>query len=171
MGMTTPFALRPATPADVETIVALIRELADYEKLAHAVQITPAQLHRALFGDPVYARVVLGCVGDTVVGFALFFSTFSTFLGQPGLYLEDLYVQPAYRGQGLGKQLLNHLATQARQQGFGRVEWSVLNWNQPAIEFYRRMGAVPMDEWTVYRLTGDALYPPSVAGQDSSGII
>ena len=147
----------PATPADVPLILALIRELADYEKLSDAVVATEAMIDRGLFGDPPYAEAVVARVGDEPVGFALYFHTFSTFLAQPGLYLEDLYVSPAHRGKGYGRRLLAHLARIAVERDCGRFEWSVLDWNELAIRSYRRAGAVPMDEWTVWRLTGDSL--------------
>ncbi len=147
----------PATPADIPLILALIRELADYEKLSDAVVATEAVLDRALFRDPPYAEAVVARMDGEPVGFALYFHTFSTFLAQPGLYLEDLYVRPAYRGKGYGRRLLAHLARIAVERDCGRFEWSVLDWNELAIRSYRRAGAVPMDEWTVWRLTGEPL--------------
>lgn len=151
------FTLRAAAPADVPAIVGLIAELADYEKLTHLLQVTSASLEPQLFGARPAAECVVAEVGGTVVAFALFFPNFSTFLGKPGLYLEDLYVQPAHRGSGLGKALLQHLAALAVQRGCGRFEWSVLDWNTSAIGFYERMGATVMPEWRICRLTGDAL--------------
>ena len=149
--------LRPATPADLPAIVGLITELADFEKLTHLVVVTPESLHPHLFGARPVAEAVVGEVDGSVVAFALFFTNFSTFLGQPGLYLEDLYVQPAHRGTGLGKALLSHLGALAVQRGCGRFEWSVLDWNQRAIDFYEKMGATVMPEWRICRVTGDAL--------------
>ena len=149
--------LRPATPADLPAIVGLITELADFEKLTHLVVVTPESLHPHLFGPRPVAEAVVGEVDGSVVAFALFFTNFSTFLGQPGLYLEDLYVQPAHRGTGLGKALLTHLGALAVARGCGRFEWSVLDWNQPAIDFYERMGATVMKDWHICRVTGDAL--------------
>ncbi|MBC7938293.1 MAG: GNAT family N-acetyltransferase [Chitinophagaceae bacterium] len=157
---TSPLAsprLRPAAPADVLAIVGLIRELAEFEKLAHLVVVTPESLLPQLFGPRPAAEAVVGEVDGELVAFALFFTNFSTFLGRPGLYLEDLYVQPAYRGTGLGKALLQHLGSLAVQRGCGRFEWSVLDWNHDAIDFYRRMGAVVMPDWRICRITGDAL--------------
>ena len=147
----------PATPADVPLILALIRELADYEKLSDAVVATEAMMERALFGNPPYAEAVVARMDGEPVGFALYFHTFSTFLAQPGLYLEDLYVPLAHRGKGYGRRLLAHLARIAVERDCGRFEWSVLDWNELAMRSYRRAGAVPMDEWTVWRLTGDSL--------------
>lgn len=158
MGTTPTFIIRPATPEDVSTVLALIRELAEYEKLAHAVVATEADLHTALFGDDHVAHAVIARDdrGDTA-GFALYFFNFSTFVGKPGLYLEDLFVRPAFRRRGLGRALLAHLAQIALERGCGRMEWSVLDWNAQAIAVYRAIGAEPMDEWTVQRLSGDAL--------------
>lgn len=153
--------IRPATPEDAPLIVAFIRELAEYEKLAHECRADEASIRRHLFGEgfgrgPV-AECLIGEADGRAEGFALFFTNFSTFLCRPGLYLEDLFVRPAARGKGLGLALLRELARLARERGCGRVEWAVLDWNTPAIEFYRRAGAAPMDEWTVFRLTGEAL--------------
>ena len=156
--MDTPaITLRPATGADIPQILAFIRGLAEYEKLAHEAVATPALLETHLFGERPAAEVVIAEVDGTPAGFALFFVSFSTFLGQPGLYLEDLFVLPDHRGLGLGKRLMVHLARLAVSRGYGRFEWSVLDWNEPAIRFYRRLGAVGLDEWTVQRVTGDAL--------------
>ncbi len=149
--------LRPATPADLPAIVALITELAVFEKLEHLVVVTPESLQPHLFGPKPVAEAVVGEVGGQVVAFALFFTNFSTFLGQPGLYLEDLYVQPAHRGTGLGKALLRHLGALAVERGCGRFEWSVLDWNQRAIDFYQAMGATVMPDWRICRVTGEAL--------------
>lgn len=149
--------IRAATPADLSTIVRLIRDLAEYEKLAHAVDLDEAKLRDHLFGPRPYAEVLLAEDAGAVVGFALFFHNYSTFRGKPGIYLEDLFVVPAARGKGFGKALLAELAKLAVARDCARVEWSVLNWNEPSINFYKALGAVPMDEWTVYRLTDDAL--------------
>ena len=138
-------------------ILDLIRELAEYEQLAHEVVATEADIHAALFAERPAAETVIGRLDGEAVGFALFFRNFSTFLGHPGICLEDLYVRPAFRGRGFGRRLLAHLARLARRRGCGRVEWSVLDWNAPAIAAYRRVGAVPLDEWTTYRLSGEAL--------------
>jgi len=138
-------------------ILSLIKGLAEYERLAHEVEATEEGIHEALFGDWPAAEVVLAYVGADVAGFALFFHNFSTFLGRRGLYLEDLFVLPAYRGRGIGRRLLSHLARIAIERRCGRMEWWVLDWNETAIRFYRSIGARPMDDWTVYRLDGDAL--------------
>ncbi len=150
-------SLRPATPADLQPIVGLIRELAAFEELLHLVVVTPESLLPHLFGERPAAEAVVGEVDGVVVAFALYFTNFSTFLGRPGLYLEDLYVQPAHRGLGLGKALLQHLATLAVSRGCGRFEWSVLDWNQRAVDFYQKMGATVMPDWRICRVTGDAL--------------
>lgn len=149
--------LRPATPDDCAAIVGLITELAVFEKLEHLVVVTPETLRPQLFGPRPAAEAVVGEVGGQVVAFALFFTNFSTFLGQPGLYLEDLYVQPAHRGSGLGKALLQHLGALAVERGCGRFEWSVLDWNENAIRFYKKMGATVMPDWRICRVTGPAL--------------
>jgi GNAT superfamily N-acetyltransferase len=147
----------PATPADVPTILALIRELAEFERLLHEANATDAQIRENLFGAKPAAEVIIARVGDEVAGFALFFHNFSTFLGRRGLYLEDLFVRPRFRGGGCGAALLRQLAKIAIERNCGRLEWSVLDWNQRAIDFYKALGAVPMDEWTIYRVTGTAL--------------
>jgi GNAT superfamily N-acetyltransferase len=147
-------AIRPATPSDLPLIADLIRELADYEKLLHAVRFNEVVLGEKLFGARPYAEVVIGEVDGKAQGFALFFHNFSTFEGLPGIYLEDLFVRPEARGCGLGKALLAHLAALAVERGCARLEWSVLDWNAPAIGFYERLGARPMDEWTIMRLDG-----------------
>lgn len=149
--------IRAATPEDVPLVLSLIRELAVYERLSHEVVATEEVLGESLFGERRAAEVVLARVGGEPAGFALFFHNFSTFLGRPGLYLEDLYVRPEFRGEGVGRALLVRLARLARERGCGRLEWWVLDWNEPAIRFYERLGAVPMDDWTVYRLAGEAL--------------
>ncbi|MFN7182618.1 MAG: GNAT family N-acetyltransferase [Thermomonas haemolytica] len=150
--------IRPATIDDVPLIRQLIAELADYEKLAHAAVATDDDLRAQLFGAHPAAEVLIGEVDGEPAGFALFFHNFSTFLGKRGLYLEDLFVRPAFRGAGLGRHLMAALARIALQRDCGRFEWSVLDWNQPAINFYRRLGATGMDEWTVQRLEGAALH-------------
>ena len=144
--------IRFATENDVPLILRFIRELAEYERLAHAVVATEDTIRRTLFGNPRFAEVLIGEADGEPVGFALFFHNYSTFLGQPGIYLEDLYVRPELRGRGYGRQLLARLAEVARERNCGRLEWAVLNWNEDAIRFYRSLGARPMDEWTVYRL-------------------
>ena len=149
--------IRVATADDVPVIFELMRQLAVYEKLEHALVSTEASLSEALFGAHPVAEAILALEGGTPVGYALYFRTYSTFLGKPGLYLEDLFVLPEARGKGAGKALLARLAAITVERGYGRLEWSVLNWNEPAIGFYKSLGAVPMDEWTVYRLSGEAL--------------
>ncbi len=151
------FAIREATEADVPLILSFIRELAEYEKLAHEVVATEDVLCESLFGDRKVAEVVIGYYQEEPVSFALFFHNFSTFLGRPGIYLEDLYVKPGMRGKGLGKTMLAYIARLARKRNCGRFEWWVLDWNSIALKFYRSMGAVPMDEWTVQRLEGETL--------------
>lgn len=150
--------IRPATVDDVPLIRQLITELADYERLSHAAVATDEDLRTQLFGPQPAAEVLIGEVDGTPAGFALFFHNFSTFLGKRGLYLEDLFVRTAFRGSGLGKHLMAALARIAIARDCGRFEWSVLDWNAPAITFYRKIGAVGMDEWTVQRLEGDALH-------------
>jgi GNAT superfamily N-acetyltransferase len=149
--------IRRATPLDVPIILTFIHELATYEKLADQVVATEDDLHVALFGERPVIEAVIAASDDEPVGYALFFPTFSTFLGKPGMYLEDIYVRPAARGLGIGRKLLEHLARITVQRGWGRLEWSVLDWNEPSIAFYKKLGAKPMDEWTVFRLTGEAL--------------
>ena len=149
--------IRPATIDDVPTILGFIRELAAYERLSHEVVADEAALRTTLFGARPCAEVLLAEDAGEPVGFALFFTSYSTFLARPGLYLEDLFVRPAARGRGLGAALMVACARIAVERGYGRFEWSVLDWNEPALGFYRRLGAVPMSEWTVQRLTGDAL--------------
>ena len=151
-------SIRPATIDDVPLIRALISYLFEYERLADAAVATDDDLRAQLFGAQPAAEVLIGEVDGEAAGFALFFHNFSTFLGKRGLYLEDLFVRPAHRGSGLGKHLMAALARIAVQRDCGRFEWSVLDWNEPAIGFYRRIGAVGMDEWTVQRLEGDALH-------------
>jgi GNAT superfamily N-acetyltransferase len=149
--------IRPATSEDVPLILDLIRGIAEYEKLSHEVVATEDLLREHLFGPRPAAEVLLAYVDGNSVGFALYFPNFSTFLGRPGVYLEDLYVRPEMRGKGVGKALLREVARVAARRNGGRLEWSVLDWNEPAIQFYKSLGAVPMDEWTVHRVTGDAL--------------
>ena len=152
-----PLTIRFATESDVPLVLDFIKGLADYERLAHEVVATEELLRRTLFGERKVAEVLLAFDGEDAVGFALFFHNFSTFLGRPGLYLEDLFVRPEARGRGVGRRLFVELARIARERECGRLEWWVLDWNESAIGFYRKLGAVAMDEWTVYRLTGDAL--------------
>jgi GNAT superfamily N-acetyltransferase len=151
-------SIRQAAPADVPLICALIGELAEYERLAHEVSATEEDIRAALFGERPYAEVIIAEHDGAAVGFALFFHNFSTFLGRPGIYLEDLYVRPEMRGRGIGRSLLAHLAGLAVDRRCGRLEWSVLDWNAPSIAFYKSLGARPMEEWDVYRLTGDSLH-------------
>ncbi|HWK50922.1 MAG TPA: GNAT family N-acetyltransferase [Steroidobacter sp.] len=155
----TSLHIEPATLADVPMILQLIRELAEFEHLLHEVTATEEQLLEHLFGAKPKAEVIMGRLqpGGEVAGFALYFHNFSTFLAKPGIYLEDLYVRQQYRGHGYGGQLLRHLAGIALERNCGRLEWSVLDWNQRAIDFYKSLGAVPMNEWTIYRVTGPAL--------------
>jgi GNAT superfamily N-acetyltransferase len=149
--------IRPARRADAALILGFIRELAEYERLAHEVVATPADLERSLFGDPPYAYALIAETAGEAVGFAVYFFNFSTFVGRPGLYLEDLFVQPASRGHGVGRALLRQLAAIALERGCGRLEWAVLDWNEPAIRFYRGLGAHANDDWTIYRVTSEAL--------------
>jgi GNAT superfamily N-acetyltransferase len=149
--------LRNAAPADVPQILRFIRALGEYEHLTHEISATEQALHATLFGAQRYAEVVLADSDQRPAGFALYFHNYSTFLAQPGIYLEDLYVDPQFRGRGVGKALLQELARIAVQRGCGRLEWSTLDWNRPAIDFYLRLGAVAMSEWDLYRLTGAAL--------------
>jgi len=150
--------LRAATEADLDTIIELIQALADYEREPDAVRLDREVLRGHLFGPRPYAEVIFAetDTGDSA-GFALFFHNFSTWEGKPGIYLEDLFVRPEFRGHGYGKALLSELARLAVERGCARLEWAVLDWNEPSIQFYKALGAVPMDEWTTYRVTGDAL--------------
>jgi hypothetical protein len=157
MAQSSPFELRAAEPRDLASIVGLIRELAEFEHLAHLVQTTPEAMHPHLFGERPVAEAIVAEAQGRVVAFELFFTNFSTFLARPGLYLEDLYVQPAMRGGGIGRALLARLAALAVERGYGRFEWSVLDWNEDAIRFYQRMGATVMPEWRICRVLGDAL--------------
>ncbi len=149
--------IRPATAADVPAIARLIRDLAEYERLADKVVFREEDLAKHLFGSRRFAEVLLAEDAGSVAGFALFFHNYSTFLGKPGIYLEDLFVKPEHRGKGHGKGLLVALARLAVERDCGRIEWSVLNWNLPSIQFYLKLDAKPMDEWTVYRLSGEPL--------------
>ena len=151
------FKIRPACVEDVPIILKLIRDLATYERAPREVTATEEQLADVLFGERPAAEVLLAFEQESAIGFAVFFHNFSTWLGRPGLYLEDLFVKPKKRGKGYGRALLVELAKIARERGCGRMEWAVLNWNEPAIKFYRALGATPMDEWTVFRLTRDGI--------------
>ncbi len=150
-------SVRPIRPDDVPAVVGLVRELADYERAAHEVRLTEEQLTTALFGDSPKLFGHVATDDGAVVGMALWFLNFSTWRGTHGIYLEDLYVQPQHRGSGLGRELLRTLAELCVERGYDRLEWAVLDWNTPSIDFYKAAGAVPMDEWTVFRLTDDAL--------------
>jgi GNAT superfamily N-acetyltransferase len=161
-------SIRPATPADLPLIAQLIRDLADYEKLASEVRFDEAVMGEKLFGARPYAEVVIGELDGAAQGFALFFHNFSTFEGKPGIYLEDLFVRPEARGSGLGKALLSHLAMLAVERDCARLEWSVLDWNEPAIGFYKKLGARLMDEWTVMRVDGAALQQLGAAARVSA---
>ncbi len=151
------FFIRKAEPGDVPLILSFIKGLAEYEKLSHEVVATEALLTETLFGERRTAEVLIGEYQGIPAAFALFFHNYSTFLGRPGIYLEDLFVKPAFRGNGLGKCMLSYLGHLAQERGCGRLEWWVLDWNTPAIDFYTSMEAVPMDEWTVFRITGKSL--------------
>src|ERR1700723_2287233 len=157
--MTPPSGLdiSPAKSSDAALILSLINELADYEKLRHESVATEASIHQALFGPKPHAEAVIARLDGERVGFALFFHNFSTFLGKPGLYLEDLFVRPAYRGRAVGKSLLSHLATVALERDCGRLPWQVLDWNKPSRDFYERLGAQADAAWVTYKMTGDAL--------------
>ena len=150
--------IRAGEQADVAAIAELIRGLARYERLEGEVSMTEARLEATLFGSRRYAETLIAEADGKAVGFALFFHNFSTFVGRPGVYLEDLFVEPAHRGCGVGKALLVHVANLAVARGCGRFEWAVLDWNAPAIDFYKSLGAVPLDDWTLFRLTGEALH-------------
>jgi GNAT superfamily N-acetyltransferase len=161
--------IRRATHQDLPQLLAFIRELAEYERLAHQVVATVDDLARSLFGAEPCAHALLAFVDSAPVGFAVYFYNFSTFLGRPGLYLEDLYVRPAARGLGIGRELLVRLARVANERGCGRMEWAVLDWNEPAIRFYRKLGATPNADWTTYRLSGEGLYDLARAGDAPLG--
>lgn len=167
MKITTPlpnFTIRSTTIADVPAILAFIQGIAEYERLSHEVIATEETLRETLFGEKPSAEVLLGEMEGKPICFVVFFHNFSTFNGRPGLYLEDLFVLPEWRGKGVGKIMLNYLAYLAHQRGCARFEWTVLDWNEPAIGFYKSLGAVPMEEWTVFRLTGEALTRLAQAG-------
>ncbi len=149
--------LRPADQADVSAVVAMVRELAEYEKLGVELGLTEAGLERYVFGDRPAAEVVLAEVDGALAGFALFSTSFSTLIGTPVMYLDDLYVRPAYRGMGLGRSLLSHLARLTLERGYGRLDWYVLNWNEPAIAFYKNLGARHMTDWSMFQIKGEAL--------------
>jgi GNAT superfamily N-acetyltransferase len=149
--------IQPATPGDLPQILSFIRGLAEYEKLAQQCVATEGSLRKTLFGDRPYAEVLIARVVDLPVGFALFFHNYSTFLAKPGIYLEDVFVLPEHRGAGVGKALLKRVAQIAKERDCGRLEWSVLDWNEPAIEFYKRMGATVMPDWRICRMTGEQL--------------
>jgi GNAT superfamily N-acetyltransferase len=155
--MTARILIRPATPGDIPLILQFVRELAEYERLAHEVSATEEQLRATLFGARRVAEVVIANHDDAPAGFAVFFANYSTFLGRPGLYLEDLFVRPEARGNGIGRALLEYLARLTVDRGWGRLEWRVLDWNEPSIAFYRKLGAEPLHDWTVFRVTGSAL--------------
>ncbi|HEX9443068.1 MAG TPA: GNAT family N-acetyltransferase [Candidatus Binatia bacterium] len=157
MAQKSEFRIVPAAERDVPVILELIKGLAEYERLSHEVVATEEALRESLFGARRAAEVVIGYAKEDPVGFAVFFHNYSTFLGRAGIYLEDLFVLPGWRGRGLGRKLLAHVARIAVERSCGRFEWSVLDWNEPAIGFYKKLGARAMDEWTVYRLTGAAL--------------
>jgi GNAT superfamily N-acetyltransferase len=151
------FSMRTATPADIPTILRFIRLLAEYEKLSHEVTATEEQMRAHLFGEPQRAEVLLACEEAVPVGFAMFFHNFSTFLAKPGLYVEDIFILPEYRGKGYGRALMIQLARIATERKCGRFEWAVLAWNQPSLDFYRSLGAQPMSDWTIHRVSGAAL--------------
>jgi GNAT superfamily N-acetyltransferase len=156
-GAADTISIRPATASDLPQVLAFIRELAVYERLEHQVAASEAELGTALFGPRPFAEVVFACLDGTPVGFALFFHNFSTFLGKPGIYLEDLFVRPEARGRGVGERLLAWLARTTIERGCARLDWAVLDWNKPSIGFYVSLGAVAQDEWTIFRLSGTAL--------------
>ena len=153
--MDTKIFIRSATENDVPVIFALIKELAEFEKLADQIKTSEDELRNTLFGKDRFVEILLAEFEQKVVGQALFFKNFSTFLGKPGIYLEDLYVKPDMRGKGIGKALLDKIISIAKERNYGRVEWSVLDWNEPAIDFYKKIGAKPLDDWTIFRLTAD----------------
>ena len=153
--MDTKIFIRSATENDVPVIFALIKELAEFEKLADQIKTSEGELRNTLFGKDRFVEILLAEFEQKVVGQALFFKNFSTFLGKPGIYLEDLYVKPDMRGKGIGKALLDKIISIAKERNYGRVEWSVLDWNEPAIDFYKKIGAKPLDDWTIFRLTAD----------------
>jgi len=152
-----PLKIEPATERDLPAIVHLVRQLARYEKLEHAMVASHDDFRQALFGEERNAHALMAFVDDAPVGFALYFYNFSTFVGKRGIYLEDIFVEPEHRGRGIGSALLKHLARVAKEQNCGRVEWSVLTWNQPSIDFYHRLGAITLDDWRTFRLHGEPL--------------
>ena len=158
--------IRPGRVEDISTIAQLIRELAEYERLSHEVTFTEAELRRHLFGPTPRAEVLIAEDGGAAVGFALYLHNFSTFLGRPGIYLEDLFVRPAHRHKGHGQAMFRELARIAVERGCGRFEWAVLDWNKPAIDFYRSLGAVAMHDWTIFRVTGEALQKLAAAPEN-----
>ena len=147
--------IRKAEEKDVSAIFSLIKELAEYEKLSDQIKTSEVELKKALFGEDRFVEIFIAEYDGKIVGQALFFKNFSTFLGKPGIYLEDLYVKPEMRGKGIGKALLEKIIFWAKERNYGRVEWSVLDWNEPAIDFYKKIGAKPLDEWTIFRLNSD----------------
>ena len=157
MSVTSNFMIRTGTEEDAPVIFSLIKELAEYEHLSHEVVASVDDIRNTLFGERPFAETLIGEYEDLPISFALFFYNFSTFLGKPGIYLEDLYVQPEQRGKGFGSKMLTHIAALAKERNCGRFEWSVLNWNTPAIRTYEKLGAAPMKEWILYRLSGKAL--------------
>lgn len=155
--MSNTFTIRAAERGDVPLLLDFIRQLAEYERLPHEVSATEDILERTMFGEHAYAEALLGYAGEAPVGFAIFFHNFSTFVGKPGLYLEDIYVKPEHRGNGYGRAMLRYLARLAVERDCGRFEWAVLDWNESAIRFYESLGARPMDDWIIYRLDGEPL--------------
>ena len=147
--------IRKAEEKDIPAIFSLIKELAEYEKLLDQIKTSEAELKKTLFGEDKFVEILIAEYEKQIVGQALFFKNFSTFLGKPGIYLEDLYVKPEMRGKGIGKALLDKIISMAKERNYGRVEWSVLDWNKPAIDFYKKIGAKPLDDWTIFRLTSD----------------
>jgi GNAT superfamily N-acetyltransferase len=152
---TEKITIRKAKKSDIPDILMLIKELAEYEKLLHEVVTTEEQLEKVIFGEQKFVEVLIAEVGGKLAGQTIFFHNFSTFVGRPGLYIEDLYVRPDFRGKGIGKALLKEVINLAKERNCGRVEWVVLDWNKPAIDFYKSIGAKPLDEWTIFRLTED----------------
>lgn len=163
------FLIRPATVDEVPIVLRMIRGLAEYEKMSHKVTATVEDIRESLFGEKPAAEVLLAFVGSEPVGFAVYFSNFSTFVGRAGMYLEDLYVDPDWRGRGYGRQLLARLAAVAVERGACRLEWSVLDWNEPAIRFYRSLGARSLDEWMIFRLGGDSLERLAASSNSAEG--
>jgi GNAT superfamily N-acetyltransferase len=155
--MTEPIRIERATEKDIPLILTFIKELAEYERLSEQCVATEALLHETLFGEKKFAEVVIAYYHGEPAGFELFFHNFSTFLARPGIYLEDLFVFPKFRGKGIGKALLVYLARIAKERNCGRFEWAVLDWNEPSIAFYKKLGAIPLDDWTTFRVTGKAL--------------